>query len=117
MTEENIELTVEELNSIAGGRALTDAEQQDILWAAKKIKSISATDSYVKKILSHYADEYQKIYDKYMNLVQMRFFSAIILRVMVHRHFIGFYTKHRTKQVLFLALSIQMCERRVFYVR
>lgn len=49
MTEENIELTVEELNSIAGGRTLTDAEQQDILWAAKKIKSISATDSYAKK--------------------------------------------------------------------
>lgn len=70
MTEENIELTVEELNSIAGGRTLTDAEQQDILWAAKKIKSIRATDSYAKKILSHYADEYQKIYDKYMNLMR-----------------------------------------------
>ena len=65
---EVMELNLEQLESISGGRQLTAAESEDLLSARRKINSITVSNPQLLAYLDAYLREFDGLFDKYMNM-------------------------------------------------
>ena len=70
------ELSLEQLEVVSGGRQLTAGEQDDLMFAKRKMSSIAVSNPKLAALLNAYQQEFDGLFDQYMNMSMSEEFGS-----------------------------------------